>query len=108
MPRSIWAEFITQEGPIDPPLRDYSRQEGLVKRAVVLELQKQLEEIERARAPGCTSVRGRYIVTAKNAMVKGVFVKFGLKLVEESDGSSVWEYDLTVQQPIKNEFNEVV
>ena len=63
---------------------------------------------ERAQALGCTSVRGRYIPTAKNAMAKDVFAKFGFELVEESDGSSLWGLDLTVQQPIKNEFIEVV
>ena len=63
---------------------------------------------ERAQALSCTSVRGRYISTAKNAMAKDVFAKFGFKLVGESDGSSIWEYDLTVQQPIKNEFIEMV
>ena len=63
---------------------------------------------ERAQTLGCTSVRGTYIPTAKNAMAKDVFAKFGFKLVEESDGSSVWEIDLMVQQPIKNEFIEVV
>lgn len=63
---------------------------------------------EGAEELGCTSVRGTYIPTAKNAMAKDVFAKFGFKLVEDSGGSCVWEYDLTVQQPIKNEFIEVV
>lgn len=63
---------------------------------------------EQAQALSCTSVRGRYIPSAKNAPAKDVFHKFGFKLVEESNGSSVWKYDLTVQQPITNEFIEVV
>jgi FkbH-like protein len=63
---------------------------------------------ERAQALGCTSIRGTYIPTAKNAMAKDVFAKFGFKLLEEGEGSTVWGFDLTVQQPIKNEFIEVV
>jgi len=63
---------------------------------------------ERATEFGCTSVQGRYIPTAKNAMAKDVFAKFGFHLVEESGGFSVWSYDLMGNPPIKNEFIEVV
>jgi len=63
---------------------------------------------QRAEELGCTSVRGVYIPTAKNAMAKDVFANFGFTLVEQSGDSWVWNYDLTVNQPIKNEFIEVV
>jgi FkbH-like protein len=62
----------------------------------------------RANELGCTSVRGIYIPTAKNAMAKDVFAKFGFTLVEDSGGSCVWQYDLMVKPPITNEFIEVV
>lgn len=62
----------------------------------------------RANELGCTSVRGTYIPTAKNAMAKDVFANFGFTLVEDSGGSCVWQYDLMVKPPITNEFIEVV
>jgi FkbH-like protein len=63
---------------------------------------------ERAAEFGCTAVQGTYIPTAKNAMAKDVFAKFGFTLVEDGGGSSVWKYDLVGNPPIKNEFIEVV
>jgi predicted enzyme involved in methoxymalonyl-ACP biosynthesis len=63
---------------------------------------------ERAAELGCTAVQGTYIPTAKNAMAKDVFSKFGFKLVEDGGGSSVWKYDLMGNPPIKNEFIELV
>jgi FkbH-like protein len=62
---------------------------------------------ERAEQLGCTTVQGVYVPTAKNAMAKDVFAKFGFKLVDESSESCVWNYDLTVNPPIKNEFIDV-
>jgi FkbH-like protein len=63
---------------------------------------------KRAAQFGCTAVKGTYIPTAKNAMAKDAFAKFGFKLVEDSGGSSVWKYDLMGNPPIKNEFIETV
>jgi FkbH-like protein len=62
---------------------------------------------ERAEEFGCTSIRGIYLPTAKNVMAKDVFARFGFTLIEEIDGSSVWQYDLSGKPPIKNEFIEV-
>jgi FkbH-like protein len=53
---------------------------------------------------GCRRLRGTYIATAKNAMVEDVYGRFGFDLVSESDGQSVWEYDLEAKGPILNEF----
>jgi FkbH-like protein len=63
---------------------------------------------ERAAELGCTSVQGTYVPTAKNAIAKEVFANFGFKLVEDNGGSSVWEYGLVGNPPIKNEFIQVV
>jgi FkbH-like protein len=63
---------------------------------------------ERAKQFGCTSVQGTYIPTAKNDMAKDVFAKFGFKLVGDSVGSSVWNYDLKVNASMRNEFIEVL
>jgi FkbH-like protein len=63
---------------------------------------------ERAEELGCTSVRGVFIPTAKNALAKDVFAKFGFELVGDSGGSCVWQYDLRVKPPIKNQFIEMV
>ena len=64
--------------------------------------------LERRQALGCISVPGRYIPTVKNPMAKEVFPKIGFDLVEASGGSSVWEFDLTVQPPFKSEYIESV
>jgi hypothetical protein len=53
-------------------------------------------------------VRGVFIPTPKNALAKDVFAKFGFELVGDSGGSCVWQYDLRVKPPIKNQFIEMV
>jgi FkbH-like protein len=64
---------------------------------------------ESALAKGCTRLRGVYVPTAKNAMVKTVYERFGFELVEtRDDGTSVWSYDLRVKGPITNAFIERV
>lgn len=62
----------------------------------------------RAVQMGCTKVRGTYIPTAKNAMVKEIYGKFGFKKVMDDNGTTVWEYDLQAQGPITNGFIENV
>jgi FkbH-like protein len=73
-----------------------------VEAAMLQYLCKQAEEL------GCRSLQGLYIPTAKNAMAKDVFARFGFKLVEESEGSCVWTYDRMINPTITNEFIEVV
>jgi FkbH-like protein len=48
-----------------------------------------------ARARGATALIGRYLPTAKNAMVADHYGKLGFSLVERhADGSSLWRLDL--------------
>ena len=62
----------------------------------------------RAEQLGCTKIRGTYIPTAKNPMVKDIFAKFGFSLLDEDNGVTTWIYDLQTQGPIKNEFIELI
>ncbi len=55
-----------------------------------------LQEIARhARAAGMTSLRGRYIPTDRNAMVKDHYLKLGFtKIAEDARGETAWQLDL--------------
>ncbi len=54
----------------------------------------------------CQRLRGTYIPTAKNAMVRDVFERFGFQLVSETQEATVWEYDLANAGLIENGFIE--
>ena len=55
---------------------------------------------ERALELGCTDVRGVYIPTAKNGMVKDIFHQFGFAAESAADGNQSWNYDLVKSGPI--------
>jgi len=78
----------------------------VIGRTVEAELLKHL--CVAAERLGCTMLRGTYIPSAKNAMVKDIYGKYGFTLVDEHDGVTTWLYDLGVQGPIENEFIETV
>lgn len=61
-----------------------------------------LHEIARhARQSGATALRGRYIPTARNALVRDHYAKLGFRRTEETtDGGSVWTLDLAELQPV--------
>jgi FkbH-like protein len=59
---------------------------------------------QRAEQLGCTSIRGTYIPTAQNGMVKDVFARFGFDLLAGSGDVFIWHYDLRTRGPITNEF----
>lgn len=53
-----------------------------------------------ARSRGLARVSGRYIPTAKNAMVQDFYGRFGFrKTAEEPDGSAAWEIEVAEYQP---------
>lgn len=52
----------------------------------------------------CTRLRGTYIPTAKNAMVRDVFSRFGFEQVGADGEATIWEYDLATSGPIENGF----
>ncbi|HEX2188973.1 MAG TPA: HAD-IIIC family phosphatase, partial [Longimicrobiaceae bacterium] len=62
----------------------------------------------RAAELGCTSLRGTYVPTAKNGMVRDVFARFGFELLEDEGGTTTWRYDLRARGPVRNGFIAVV
>ena len=78
----------------------------VIGRTVEAELLSHL--CRRAGELGCSRIRGTYIPTAKNGMVKEIFGKFGFEKVSDTDGTTVWEYDLAAKGPITNGFIENV
>jgi predicted enzyme involved in methoxymalonyl-ACP biosynthesis len=59
---------------------------------------------ECARQQGIPTIRGLYIATARNQLVKDLFSQLGFERVEAADGTEVWDYDLAAASPIANRF----
>lgn len=76
----------------------------VIGRTVEAELLSHL--CRRAEEMGCTRLRGTHIPTAKNGMVKEIYAKFGFEKVSDINGTTVWEYDLSQNGPITNDFIE--
>jgi FkbH-like protein len=49
--------------------------------------------VDLARQNAAKLIRGEYIPTAKNAMVKEFYAQFGFQMVSEKDGRSQWHLD---------------
>ena len=62
----------------------------------------------RAEQLGCTSLRGTYIATEKNAMAADAYAKCGFNLVSQNEGQGVWTYDLRAKGMITNAFIRTV
>lgn len=62
----------------------------------------------RAMEAGCTSLRGTYVQTEKNAMAEDAYAKLGFDLAGRSDGRVRWTYDMRVNGPIVNKFIKTV
>jgi FkbH-like protein len=61
-----------------------------------------------AASRACRVVRGTYIPTAKNQIVRDLYERFGFEEIgRDEDGTTRWEYDLGTHGPISNEFIEV-
>jgi FkbH-like protein len=57
---------------------------------------------EVARQKACEGVRGRYLPTAKNGMVKSFFETFGFKKLKDApDGATEWELKISAYTPKK-------
>ena len=63
---------------------------------------------QRAHEMGCTVLRGTYIPTAKNGLVEDIYAEYGFEKVDESEGTTVWEYDLNAKDDITNDHINVV
>jgi FkbH-like protein len=58
-----------------------------------------------AKRVGCSALRGTYIPTAKNLIVRDFYEKHGFQeLAAADDGTTRWTFDLRCQSPITNEF----
>ncbi len=62
---------------------------------------------ERAVEFGCTKVKGTYIPTAKNKLVKGLYQKLGFDLLDDEEGRTTWLYDLEKNERVTNPHIEV-
>jgi FkbH-like protein len=75
----------------------------VIGRTVEAELLSHVSEA--AARLGCTAIRGTYVPTAKNGMVKEIFAQFGFeKTATAADGTTTWMYDLKAKGPIVNGF----
>ena len=62
----------------------------------------------RATQLGCTSLRGTYIPTEKNAMAADAYAKCGFERVSHHEGHEIWTYDLLDKGMIVNQFVKTV
>ena len=66
------------------------------------------ELVEKCQSPGITKIVGYYYPTAKNGMVKDFYAMQGfVKVAEDENGNTVWEYAVTPQYEKKNRVIEV-
>jgi FkbH-like protein len=78
----------------------------VIGRTVEAEMLKHV--CQRAAAAGCHSIRGTYIPTAHNEIVKDIFGKFGFDPLNHTDGKIIWLYDIRRKGLITNEFIQTV
>ncbi|MBA5870978.1 MAG: HAD-IIIC family phosphatase [Nitrospira sp. CR2.1] len=62
----------------------------------------------RALQLGCTSIRGTYIPTPKNAMAAEAYPKQGFSRLDTTDGTETWMYDLQMNGSVTNPFVQSV
>jgi FkbH-like protein len=55
--------------------------------------------VDLAHEKGLSRISGKYIPTAKNAMVKEFFAQFGFEKVAERDGCTDWQLEAAAYQP---------
>ena len=66
------------------------------------------ELVEKCQSAGITKIVGYYYPTAKNGMVKDFYAMQGfVKVAEDENGNTVWEYAVTPQYEKKNRVIEV-
>ena len=57
-----------------------------------------------AERRGCRALHGTYVPTAKNAVVRDLYERFGFRQIGVDGDTTHWEYDLRANGPITNEF----
>lgn len=73
-----------------------------VEKTMLEHLCRQAEQL------GCTSLRGTYIATEKNAMAADAYARCGFDLISQRDGHGIWKYDLRAKGMITNTFIRTV
>jgi FkbH-like protein len=63
---------------------------------------------EYALANGCTTLRGTYVPTSKNGVVKDLFHNHGFVLDAEHEGETTWLYNITQNGSITNSFIKTI
>jgi FkbH-like protein len=58
----------------------------------------------RANELGCSRLRGVYVPTAKNGVVRDLYANLDFTNVAAEDGSTIWEYDISEGGPIRSEY----
>ncbi len=65
---------------------------------------KMIEHLCReAAGRGCRRVRGTYIPTTRNELVRGLYADLGFELIADTAGTTTWEYDLSGTGAIRND-----
>src|SRR5882672_3051041 len=72
----------------------------VIGRTVEAEMLKHLCGMAAAR--GCHRLRGRYVPSARNQLVKDLYSSFDFVLVEDQAGTTIWEYDLVRKRAVRN------
>jgi FkbH-like protein len=57
-----------------------------------------------AEEDGCRNLRGAYIPTEKNRVVRHLYQELGFRLAEDRGGITTWEYHLDEQEPVDSPF----
>ena len=61
-----------------------------------------------ARAAGCDELRGTYVPSAKNGLVRDLFPSLGFVLDEEQDGTTVWRRAVDDDALVGSTFIDVI
>jgi predicted enzyme involved in methoxymalonyl-ACP biosynthesis len=73
----------------------------VIGRTVEAEMLKHLCRI--AAALGCHRLRGRFVPSSRNQLVKDLYSSFGFVLAEDQAGTTTWEYDLVRKSAVGND-----
>lgn len=59
---------------------------------------------ELAEARGVKRLKGTYVATEKNSVVRDLFARLGFTRLTGDEAASTWEYDLDLHGAIRSEF----
>jgi len=63
------------------------------------------EVVKKAKSLGFSRIRGKYIPSAKNAMVKSFYKELGFTQISEDNNQSEWEFNLDEDRSVTEVFN---